>query len=99
MTMSKDGDGLDIVSAATPLREKGPPQSPGEAECVKLSQSDISAIAAEVVRQLLPMLSGRELVPPPAPAPVPGSYLARRQAALEIAAKKGCLKGRVTDAA
>lgn len=63
---------------------------------MKLSPEEISDIAAEVVRQLLPVLSGRELPtqPPPVPAPTPGSYLARRQAALDIAAKKGCLKNR-----
>ena len=61
---------------------------------MNLTQADIAAIAAEVVRQLLPVLSGREVsLPSPQPA-APGSYLARRQAALDIAAKKGCLKGR-----
>lgn len=65
-----------------------------------LDREDIAAIAAEVARLLAPVLAGKVPVEDPQTrlekyreeCGDPESFAARRQAALDIAAKKGILR-------
>jgi hypothetical protein len=64
-----------------------------------LSQTEISAIAVEVARLLAPLLGGKLADDPTSRKEAftekhgdPSSFAARRQACLDIAAKKGVLK-------